>query len=110
MFHEPTSPPQEESRKNANNAILTKTYEKALVFSYKGNFNKCISPWNLDNLDGAARTPSGCDTKRLGPARGTDGRAPYVEAGAGAQTAPATHPGNKYDVRRPPPHSDMANS
>ena len=30
----------------------------------------------------------------------------YVETGAGAQTTPATHPGKKYDVRRPPPHSD----
>ena len=94
MFHELTSPPQEDSRKNANNAILTKTYEKALVFSYKANSNRCISPWNLDTLDGAARTPSGCDTKRLSPARGTDGRT-YVETAAGAQTAPATHPGKK---------------
>ena len=29
------------------------------------------------------------------------------ETGAGAQAAPATHPGKKYDVRRPPPHSDI---
>ena len=41
---------------------------------------------------------------RRGAAR-TDGRTD-VETGAGAQTAPATHPGKKYDVRRPPPHSD----
>ena len=30
-----------------------------------------------------------------------------VETGAGAQAAPATHPGKKYDVRRPSPHSDI---
>ena len=44
------------------------------------------------------------------PRRGTDGRTDvrtYGETGAGAQTPPATHPGKKYDVRRPTPHSDI---
>ena len=49
----------------------------------------------------AAATPSGWAR----PAARTDGRT-CVETAAGAQTAPATHPGKKYDVRRPPPHSD----
>ena len=40
------------------------------------------------------------------PRRGTDVRT-YGETGAGAQTPPATHPGKKYDVRRPTPHSDF---
>ena len=42
------------------------------------------------------------------PRRGTDVRTSVGETGAGAQTPPATHPGKKYDVRRPTPHSDNA--
>ena len=44
------------------------------------------------------------------PAARTYGRTfgrTYVETGARAQTTPATHAGKKYDVRRPPPHSDQ---
>ena len=56
----------------------------------------------FDNVFGV----EGGAADRPRPARGTDVRT-YGETGAGAQTTPATHPGKKYDVRRPPPHSNL---
>ena len=58
-------------------------------------------------------TPLGGSSRRDLAGRGAEawhGRTDVrtdVETGAGAQTPPATHPGKKYDVRRPAPHSDI---